>query len=430
MPKFHLTKTQVIIIMGALVLVIIVGALGLFNLRPTTNNNPATKATLTVWGTESPDVIGALAAAYPYAAVSYQQFPAASYDNSILSALAAGNGPDVFEIQNREVPKFKFLLAPLPTSTQAFTSLQLSQLFPDVVAQDFVENGQLYGLPLYLDTLVMVYNKDLFNTAGIVAAPATWDQFDADVAKIRAVNSSGAITRSGAAIGGSLASIPNAPDILALLMLQNGTQMTDSANAFANFASQTNGAPGIAAFNFYLQFANPTSPYYTWNDSLGNAFDQFAAGKVGIAFVYQSDLAAIKTKAPFLHIGIAPVPQPTGANISVSYPRYGGFVAARAGQQAAAWNFILYFAALSTDAQAFVNATGKPPALRAAIQADLNDPNLSVFAAQALTAQSWYEADAAKVDAIMSQAIQNVLVGNEDSTRALNEAANEVDQLM
>jgi multiple sugar transport system substrate-binding protein len=415
-------------LIGGVVLVIVVVVLIFLNLRPKASTGQTAK--LSVWGVENSQNFNVVVTSYPYATVKYTQIDPANYRSQLLSALAAGTGPDVFEIGNRDLPKFKSILVPFPTSSTAFGLLQLSQYFPDVVAEDFVSGGQIYGLPLSIDTLAMVYNKDLFNTAGIATPPATWDEFDADVQKLRAVNSSGQLAQAAAAIGGTSATVPNASDLLSLLMLQNGTQMTDSADIAATFASQSNGGLGLQAFNFYLQFANPASPYYTWNDAMGNAFDSFAAGKTAIVFAYQSDLAAIKAKAPFLNYGIAPMPQARGASVAVNYPKYEGFVAAKAGQQIAAWNFILYLTALSGDPAAYEAATGEPPALRANIQADLQNPNLAVFAKQALTAKSWYEVDDAQIGAIFDAAIKNVLTGNENSSRALNEAQAAVSQLM
>lgn len=429
--NLKLSQKQIIMIIAGIVLVIVVVVLIFLNTRPKANSGPA--VTLNVWGIENKGTFGALASSYPYATVKYTQVDPANYDAQLLSALAAGSGPDVFEIGNRDLPKFKSILAPFPTSSAAFGPLQLSQDFPDVVAQDFVSGGAMYGLPLSIDTLAMVYDKDLFNSAGIVTPPATWDEFDADVAKLRAMNGAGQLTQAGAAIGGTSASVPNAPDLLALLMLQNGTQMTDNGDTSANFASQANGGAGLAAFNFYLQFADPTSPYYTWSDAFpsgGNAFDSFAAGKTAIVFAYESDLAAIKVKAPFIHYAIAPMPQPAGATVKINYPKYDGFVAAKAGQQIAAWNFILYLTVLSGDDKAYSAATGAPPALRADIADDLNDPNLSVFAAQALTARSWYEADDAEIQSIFNAAIRNVQTGAEDPAKALNEAQAAVSALM
>lgn len=422
-----LSQRQIIILGAGVVLVIVVFVLIFLNTRPKANNTAAVK--LAVWGTEDAGAFAPIAAEYPYATVTYTQVNPANYQSQLLAALAAGTGPDVFEIGDRELPEWLPVITPIPpTYAQSFGPLQLANAFPDVVAQDFEASGTLYGLPLSIDTLVMVYNKDLFNSAGIAIPPKTWDQFDSDIGQLRSVNSSGQITQAAAAIGGSTASIPNAPDLLSLLMLQNGTQMTDVNDTMAQFASGD--GEGVDAFNFYLQFANAASPYYTWNDALGSAFDNFVAGKTAIVFAYQSDLATIKAKAPFLNIGIAPMPQPTGATIAVNYPSYTGFVAAKAGQVATAWNFILYMTTSDAIDRAYVAATGKPPALRTEIAADENDPNLSIFATQALTAKSWYEVNDTQIDSIFSTAISNVLNGAEDSTKALDQAQAAVSALM
>lgn len=427
MPK--LSQKQAIIIFGGIVLVIVVGVVIFLNMRPATSSGTTVK--LTMWGVEDKAIFSSILSGYSGATIAYTQIDPANYGTQLLSALAAGTGPDVFEIGNRDLPKWKSVLSPIPAAyAQTFGVLQLQNMFPDVVDQDLVSSGTIYGLPLSIDTLAMVYNKGLFNSAGIAVPPATWEDFDADVAKLRAVNAQGQVTQAAAAIGGSEASVPNAADLLTLLMLQNGTQMVNSNMTAATFAATNNGATGVSAFNFYLQFANAASPYYTWNDGMGNGFDSFVAGKTAVVFAYQSDLATIKAKAPYLNIGIAPMPQPTGASISINYPKYYGFVAAKAGQTAAAWNLILALAVTSGDGKTYQADTGKPPALRTDIQTDMNDPNLSVFASQALTARSWYEADSAKIDDALNSAITGVLTGAADPTKALTQAAASVTSLM
>lgn len=429
MPIKKLSQKQLIMIGAGVVLVVVIFLLIFLNLRPKANT--VAQAKITVWGTDESDGLAALVSGYPYGQAAYTHIDPETYQSQLLSALASGRGPDVFEIGNRTLPKWKSVTAPLPTPlSQQFGILQLQNLFPDVVMQDFVSDGQIYGLPLSIDTLVAIYNKDLLNSAGIALPPKTWNEFQDDVVKLRVVNDQGQLTHQAAAIGGSGASIPYAADLLSLLMLQNGTEMTDQSHNGAKFASPANGAPGPAAFNFYLQFANAVSPYYTWNDGIGNAVDSFAAGQTAIIFGYQSDLAALKERAPFLNLGVAAMPQAKGASVAVNYPRYNAFVAAKTGQTAAAWNFILYLTATSGDGKMYQKATGKPPALRADIQADMNDPGLSIFASQALTARSWYEADDPQIAAVMSRAIQNVLSGTENSLKALQEAETAVSQLM
>ena len=426
----NLSKQQALIIIGIIVLVLVVGTAIFLNLRPRANTGPT--ITLKVWGTEPTAAFSTAASSYPYATVTYTHIDPANYDAQVLAALAAGNGPDVFEIGNHAVPRWSSVIAPLsvPTSSGAtFGPAQIAQLYPDVVGEDWVLGGQVYGLPVSLDTLVMAYNKDLFNQANIALPPATWDDFDTDVAKLRTVNAASQLTQAAAAIGASGDTVPNATDILSLLMLQNGTTMVSADNSSAVFASQAGNAPGLAAFNFYLQFANAASPYYAWNPAMGAGLDSFAAGKTAIVFVYQSDLAALKAKAPFLNYALAPVPQAKGATAAVNYARYNGFVAARAGQQTAAWDFIIYESAQG-GIKPYLASTGGLSALRADIAAAQTDPNLGVFAGEALTAKSWYEPNDVTVDGLFNAAINNVLNNAEDPGRALLEAQTAVGQLL
>lgn len=429
------TQRQIILLGGGVLILAIVGLIFFLGLRGTSSQSQ--KLTLTVWGMDRKSIFDDMASAYKAAApgvtVEYTQIDPASYDATLLKAFAAGTGPDIFEIGNRELPKWQSVATPLPaTFASTFNLAMLQNNFVGAVNQDFVSNNSIYALPLDMDTLAMYYNKDLFDTAGIVYPPKTWDEFDADVTKLRILNGGGQITQAAAAIGGSQASIPNAPDLVALLMLQNGAQMVASDRSSASFGtSQANNTnPGLAAFNFYLQFANSASSYYTWNDAMGDALQSFVARKTAIFFDYASAVVNIKQKDPFLNFGVAAMPQPAGASVAVNYPRYEGLAVSRQGQVNAAWQFILY-ATTNTSAEGiYAKDAGELPASRDYIAANLSDPTYGVFASQALTARSWYEADDGKIDGIMNTAIENVLNGSNDSERALGVAQDAVSAVM
>ncbi len=430
-----ITRQRGIIIFGGIILVIVLFVVFNFSLR---SSNAPTQFNLTIWGTDDPKSMANVFAAYTGTqsgnSISYVQIDPANYKNKLLAALAAGTGPDIFEVGNRDLPQWQNLVAPLPsTLASTFNLTALEQNFPTVVEQDFVRNRQIYGLPLTIDTLALIYNKDLFDSAGIVSPPATWEEFQNDVVKLRSINGEHQIVRAGAAIGGSKTSIPQATDILSLLMLQNGAQMTAPDQSAATFAGDdaTNGtSPGVNAFNFYLQFANAASPYYTWNDGMGDALQDFAQGKVGMLFGYTSMLADIRAKAPFLNIGVAPMPQPADATIKVNYPKYTAFVAAKNGNFQSAWQFLISLTTSGANESIYAEQIGGFPALRSLIGAGLTDPASLVYANQVLTARSWYEADDAKISDIISAAIQSVLNGSSDSSRALLQAQASVTALM
>ncbi len=430
----HFTQKQIIIIGGGVLLLIIVGVVFMLSIRPS-GGGTASAANLTIWGTDDARAFNDLIGAYSgpgsgtQSNIKYVQIDPAQYQTKLLAALAAGTGPDIFEIPNRDLSQWTSVAAPIPaTLATTFSQVTLESDFPDVVSQDFVSGGNIYALPLAIDTLAMIYNKDIFNTAGIATVPTTWEGLVADLPALRQVNSQGQITQAAVALGGSETSIYNAPDIVFLLMMQNGAQMTSADGSTVTFSSGANGGgggntSGLNAFDYYLQFANAAGSNYTWNDGMGTTLNTFTQGKVAVIFDYSSALAQIKAQAPFLNYGVAAMPQPANTPTAINYAKYNGLAVSRSSPSiAGAWNFIISLTTSAADENIYTKDTGTPPALRSVIATDLTDPTMSVFASQALTARSWHEAASEQFDSIMNTAIENVLNGAADSTTALEQA--------
>lgn len=414
-----------VFIVAILVVVIFVGG---------RKSSTASKFTLTVWGFDSSDAMKSIVDGYkkmrPSATVNYVQVPEAGYDDFLLNALAAGTGPDVFPIGNRDLPAQKNKLSPADPSQMPL--VQFRNLFPQVAEDDFVSGGKVYALPLYVDTLALIYNKNIFDQAAVVSPPSDWTAFQKTIPSLRVLNPQGQIVRAAAAIGGSESTVDSATDLLELLMMQNGVQMTDTGHSYATFASGASGAtPGLAAFQFYLSFGNAGLPYYTWNENENYSLDSFASGGVAMIFDYEKAVSQIKAKSPFLNFGIAPMVQPAGSSLRVDYAKYIGLTVSKQSQNPAwAWDYILYLASTSGVSSSYLQATGHPPALRSLIAAALNDPNLGVFARQALTARSWYEADSQKIDDIMNSVVKSALNGTASPATALSQAQDQITQLM
>lgn len=432
----NFTKRQLFILGGGAVAVLAVGFFIYTNLLP----SKGVPVRLTMWGFEEKTVFGAAIQHYtqtrPNVTIDYRQVPRANYESYLLDALASGSGPDIFPLHNRALPKERHLLAPV--YPQQFTVAQLENLFPSVVEQDFAFSTssaaaakQIYALPLSLDTLALIYNKGWFDQAGIANPPKTWTEFQSVIPKLRALSPTGQLIKAGAAIGGSAKTIPTAADLLNALMLQNGTIMTAPDFKSASFASGQTGAAGLGAFNFYLQFANTASPLYAWNDTMGDARESFSNGTTAVLFDYASSIPKLTGKNPFLKVGVAPFPQPADAAQATTYPDYWGLaVSSRSQATGWAWDFIVY-ATTNTDAtRAYSQAAGSPPALRSLIGETADGSTMGIFAKQALTASSWYDPDETRVSEIFGAAIDNVLSSRFDSRKALQQAQDQVSQLL
>ncbi len=427
----NLSKKQLIIAGAAVVLVIVL--IVLFSIGGRSGGGNAA-VNLTIWGTDSPTVFQtgifpAYKTVRPNVILTYTQIPAANYETTLLQALAAGQGPDIVVVRNHSIPKERAFLTPINPSQLSLS--QFEALYPTAVEQDFVSGGQIYALPLYLDTMALVYNKDLFDQAAIASPPATWDDVQSDIPKLRTLSPQGQLTRAAAAIGGTNQTIDHGSDLLYLLMMQNGALMADASSGYANLRSQSGDEVGLAALNFYLQFSNAASSVYTWNESQPNSLDAFAAGTVGMIFEYERTLAALQAKSPFLRIGVAPMPQPSGTAHPVAYPDYDGLAVAKQSKNAGwAWDFISFLTTQPEHAKLYLEETNTPPALRSLIAQDVSDPATGVFASQALIARSWYEADPAAAATIADTALRGIFSGALAPRQAIDQITSQLTQTM
>ncbi|TSC59731.1 MAG: ABC-type sugar transport system, periplasmic component [Parcubacteria group bacterium LiPW_15] len=386
---------------------------------------------LTIWGVDGANSFGGAIEAYNKlhnnaSSISYVKIDPANYESELIKALAAQRGPDIFYVSNRSLAKLANLI--VPVGQEVMNVNNLNQLYPSVVAEDFSINGTVYALPLYIDTLALVYNLDMFDRTLIVSPPSTWQEFADDSNKLRVLNEKTQIQIAGAAIGGSEKSVDYATDILNMIMIQNGTKMWNQDLSGASFAGGKNSS-GSQAFNFYLSFSNPGDSNYTWNEAQQDSLNAFAGGKAAMAFAYSNDVADIKRVSPYLRFSIAPVPQ-ISASTTAAYPNYWGLAVSKQSQYSAgAWDFINFVAAQDSGSYSYLGVTGRPPALRSIIASNLNDPDLGVFVKQSLIARSWYTPDYDKIKEIFTSAISAVVSGQKDSAQALKEAEDGVTAL-
>lgn len=424
----NLSKRQLLIVgIGVLVLAVVI-ILFFTNLRRL-GITTGEKVSLVVAGQDPPSVWEGIIKSYeafrPNVSVRYISVDRARYKEEILNALASGLGPDVFYIGNHDLLAESNKIAPI--SQAQFDPFRLRELFPTVVEQDFVLNNRVGALPLYLDTMAMIYNRDIFDQAGIAVVPKTWDEFLRILPQLRQFGAGGQITRAAAAIGGTEKSVDAGVDLLNLLMLQNGARMNNAENTASTFAS---GESGLLAFNFYLQFANAASPNFTWSDGEENSLISFAGGKVAVIFNYLSSLERVKNINAFLDTGVSPMLQASGAASDINYANYHGLAVSRQSRvQNWAWDFVVYTTTNPITAEMYANAAGRPPALRTLIGKKAGDPDLGVFAGAALTARSWVQPSGDRAREIFNGAIQDVLSGRTNSSNALKQAEGRINQL-
>ena len=253
MPKGRII---LIVILGIVIFGVLLIFLGI--VPGLQKNDPKNQiVSLDFWGVFSRrDVMEKATSIIPGFKVSYKEMDPKTYEADLINALASGTGPDVFMVHNSWIPKHKDKLIPVTAEDLGISSLR--DLYPTVVAQDFAPDIYIYALPLWMDNLALFYNKDIFDQKGILFPPKDWKEFQDAVSQIKEIDSSGNIILPGASMGGSSKSVFKSQDILSVLMLQTGVEMVSDDFSRATFASD-----GVEALDFYIDFSNPKSEFYT-----------------------------------------------------------------------------------------------------------------------------------------------------------------------
>ncbi|MCH7323087.1 sugar ABC transporter substrate-binding protein [Solibacillus sp. MA9] len=118
--------------------------------------------------------------------VNFEQIPWANRDQKILTALAAGQGPDVFYVIPDQMPQYAEQQLILDIS-QYVSQEELSGFVPTAIEATSWK-GKQYGMPILQTAESLIYNKDILKELGVDenSLPTNWDEFKALAEKAKA----------------------------------------------------------------------------------------------------------------------------------------------------------------------------------------------------------------------------------------------------
>lgn len=145
---------------------------------------PQDGITLRFWamGREA-EVVGELVREFeaenPGIRVEVQNIPWTAAHEKLLTAYAADGLPDICQLGNTWIPEFATLrsLTPLQPYVAGSREVVPDDYFPGIWDTNVVE-GQLVGIPWYVDTRLLFYRKDLLLQAGYDHPPRDWAEWE------------------------------------------------------------------------------------------------------------------------------------------------------------------------------------------------------------------------------------------------------------
>jgi multiple sugar transport system substrate-binding protein len=311
---------------------------------PILTKNSSGKTTLIYWGLwEDSSIMQGIISDFerqnPNIVINYSKQDIKQYRERLVTRIGNGNGPDIFRFHNSWYPMLSGALLALPSDT--ISKDEFNQSFYPVAQKDLIRNGAIYGIPLEIDTLSLFVNNQLFQSAGL-QPPTNWNDFVNDARAITVKDQNGKIKTAGAAIG-TYSNISHAPDIVSLLLAQNGVDLKNLQNGSDRAAG---------ALTFYTSFA--TDQNNVWDNTLDPSILVFSRGDLAMYFGYSWDYFTIKQANPNLTFQIVPVPQLPNQHVTLaSYWAEG--VSAKSTHPKEALIFMKYLAAKNTEEKLYAD---------------------------------------------------------------------------
>ncbi|WP_211228475.1 ABC transporter substrate-binding protein [Glycomyces tenuis] len=145
--------------------------------------------TMVVWGGDVDkqtyqERVDLLEAENPDIKIDLQLIPSDQYEQKVQTMIAGGDGPDIMQVaENVNSYSSKNQLVPLDEYVES-SGLDLEQRFGPV-GDLYSYEDQTYAIPDRSGAMIVYYNKDLFDAAGVEYPTAEWTQEDAQAAMER-----------------------------------------------------------------------------------------------------------------------------------------------------------------------------------------------------------------------------------------------------
>jgi len=238
-------------------------------------------------------VIDGFEAQHPGVTVNWIDLPDGGFPDRFFASIAAGQAPDVV---NLNTPRMLQAVAEgaLVNLSEEATPEQLSIYFENLLESSSY-GGDIYAFPWYQAPTVLMYNKAIFEQAGLdpEAPPETWEEVFEYARQIRE-----------ATMLEGIAPLPFPENWLPL----NGVSILSDDLTEPTF----NTPEGVAALQTYVDLVeNGTVSRDAVNFDYQKAIGDFAGGQVAMLVTGPQFLRTVQEDGPdvYANLGIAPYPE-------------------------------------------------------------------------------------------------------------------------
>lgn len=341
-------------------------------------------------------------------------------------ALNAGEQPDITYQYGTSMPQ----LATAPGVLDLTDKVQDPNFnwddFSEGARQAATVNDQVFGIPALIDNLAIVYNKDLFEQAGVDEPTAdwTWDDFRA-AAK--------ALTDPSKQQYGFAFPIDASEDTVwhyDAMLWEAGGDILNADNTQAAFNSDA----GVTALTMLQDMAVTDKSVFLDQQNTGKIDSLFNAGKIAMDVTGPWALSGY----PDINYGVQIMPMfDGGSHATIAGPDM-WVIFDNDGHGDAAWQFMQWFTAAEQVKQDSMESGHLPIRNSVVEEPGFVDEFDKKFPGEGLFAQNLQNVTKARpvittydqISRIMGEAVVKVMLGQGDPKSALDDAADQVNQVL
>ncbi len=338
----------------------------------------------------------------------------------LVTDIAAKKAPDISIVGTRWLPEY--------ISSDVAMPLDLPSSFTDRFIPAFLQpssiQGQLYGLPWAASDRALIYNKDLFDQAGISKPPTSWDELKADADKIAQLNG-----RYGFGLQGSQIET----DVYFYYFLWGAGGEIVGADGASGLHSQA--AADALTFLKGMIDDKDVEPNVTSNtrEDLRALFGQ---GRLGMFIYLPPIIGWLKDNAPDVNYGIAPLPyksNPVTYAVTDTIMMFKPSVTGASDQQVQDAQAFLQYVFSKDNRVEYNKQEGFLPVLQDVSQDPFFTANENLNAFVQLLPDAKFAPIIPNWEKIAQRTttmLQNVYLGQEQPDAALKSAASDIDQIL
>ncbi|HEV7702492.1 MAG TPA: extracellular solute-binding protein [Candidatus Paceibacterota bacterium] len=396
------------------------------------SENTAT-GTVVLWGTTSSAVMSPILEEFNKAnktfSVSYEQKSADSFDQNLLEALASGAGPDMFFLPDNLAFHYSNKIFPIPYTSYPLVTFKNTFAGAGEV---FLTSGGILAFPITIDPLMLYYNRSMLDSNSIIYPPKTWNELATQAQLLTKKDGTNKIIKSAVGLG-DFSNVAHAKDILVAMFMQAGNPIVTAKNESLSSSLDDfiSGEVDLGSIlQYYISFADPASPMYSWNKSFPNSTNAFSSEDAAFYFGFASEFQFLVNRNPNQNLGVAPIPQLGDASSKLTAGRVTGLAISSATKNLATAFTAASLIATGNFASKLSNALATPPARRDLLAAKPGDSYSPIFYDSALYGKSWLDPSPDGTNNIFRTMVESTLSNNRTASDAVDDASSKLDLLL